>query len=132
MVLSCFSAWHCSIAMCHTNICVVPYMQHYMQLQVQQTHNHASCNMQLVNSCSHTILNAQLHCVNFANFALYFWYNYHLHFIVLCVQHLQCSLTSQGSYANANFAHAAKQTYLQMQNATVPLVLPPTLSFTIF
>ena len=78
------------------------------------------------------ILNARLHCVNFANFALYFLYYYCLHCIVLYVQHLQCLLIRQGCCANANFAHAAKQMYLQMQNATVPLLLPPTLSFTIF
>ena len=104
-------------------------MQCRMQLQVQQMHDCALCNMQLANFCSHTILNARLHCVNFANFALYFLYHYHLHCIVLHVQCFQCLLIRQGCCATENFAHAAKQTYFQMKNATVPLVLPPTLSF---
>ena len=110
----------------------MPYMQHCTQLQVQQMHDHALCNMQLANSHSHTILNALVHCVSFANFALYFLYHYHLHCIVLCMQHLHCLSIRQGCCTNANLAHAAKQTYLQMQNATFPLVLPPTLSFSIF
>ena len=102
LVLSCFGAQHCSIAMHHTNTYVVSYMQHCMQLQVLQIHNCALCNMQLKNSCSHTILNARLHCVNFANFALYFLYHYYLHCIVLHMQCLQRLLTRQGCCSNAN------------------------------
>ena len=95
----------------------------------------ASCNMKLSNSYSHWILNAQLHCENFANFALYFLYHYHLHCIVLCVQCLQCSLTRQRCCANANFAHAAKQMYFQMQkcnyspSASTYIVIHPFLSW---
>ena len=93
---------------------------------------HASYNMQLANLHSHTILNAQVHCVNFANFAFHFLYHYCLHRILLPMHHLYCSLTRQWFCATANFAHATKQTCLQMQNATIPLELPPTLSFSIF
>ena len=126
LVLSCFGACHYLMAMCCTSTCVVPYMQHCMQLLVQQVLNHASCNIKIVNLHSHTILNARVHCVNFENFTRYFLYHYCLHCIVLCMQHLHCLLIRQGCCANANFAHATKQTHLQMQNATIPLVLPPT------
>ena len=132
LVLSCFGAHCCLIAICHTNTYVVVYMQCRMQLQLQQMLDCASCNMLLTNLNSHTILIARLHCVNFENFALYFLYHYYLHCIILHVQHLHCSLTRQGCCTTANFAHVTKQTYLQMQNATFPLVLPPTLSFSIF
>ena len=87
LVWSCFGACHCLIAVCHTNTCVVPYMQCHIQLQVQQMLDHALCNMQLANLCSHTILKAIVHCANFANFAPYFLYHYCLHCIVLRVQH---------------------------------------------
>ena len=76
--------------------------------------------MQLANSCSHTILNARLHCVNFENFAPYFLYHYCLHYIVLHVQHLNCSLIRQGCCETANFDYTIKQMCLQMQNATIP------------
>ena len=97
--------------MYRTNICVVPYIQRRMQLQVQQMLNRASCNMQLANSCSHTILNARVNCVNFVNFTPYFLYHYSLHCIVLHALCLHCSLTRQGCCATANFAHATKQLF---------------------
>ena len=131
-VLSCFGACHRSITMHRTNKCVVLYMQHHTQLQVQQTLDCASCNMQLANSCSHTILNARVHYVNIVNFILYFLSHYCLHCIMLHVLHLHCSLTKQGCCTTANFAHATKQTCLKMQNATIPLVLLPTLLFFLF
>ena len=90
LVLHCFGACCHSIAMHHTNICVVPYMQCHMQLQVQHVLNHASCNIQLANSHSHMILNERMHCIIFANFVLYFLYHYCLHCIVLCLQYLNC------------------------------------------
>ena len=132
LVFSCFGACRRSIAMHRTITCVVPYMQRRTQLQVQHVLDHASCNMQLANSHSHTILNERMHCVIFANFVLYFLYHYCLHCIVLRMQHLHCSLTRQGCCATANFAHATKQTCLQMQNATIPPVIPPNLSFSVF
>ena len=79
--------------------------------------------MQLANLHSHMLLNARLHCAHFANFAPYILYHYCLHCIILHVQYFQCSLTKQGCCTNLIFAHAAKKTYFQMQNATVPLVL---------
>ena len=111
LVLSCFGARHCLIAMHCINTYIVTYIQCHMQLQVQQTHDCASCNMQLANSLSHMILNARLHCVNSANFSLYFLYHYYLHCIVLHVQHFQCLLARQGCCATASFAHETNQTY---------------------
>ena len=132
LVLHCFGACRHSIAICCTSKCVVPYKQHRTQLQVQQMLGHALYNMQLANSHSHTIFNARVHYVNFLSFALYFLYHYCLHCIVLHVLHLYCSLTRQGCCTTANFAHATKPTCLQMQNATIPPVIPLTLSFSIF
>ena len=45
LALTCFGACRHSIAMYCTNTCIVLYMQHNMQLQVQQMLNCASCNM---------------------------------------------------------------------------------------
>ena len=110
LVFNCFGACCCLIAMHHTNVCVVPYMQCCMQLQVQHVLDHALCNMQLVNSHSHMILNERMHCIIFVKFFLYFLYYYCLHCIVLCMQHLHCLLTRQGCCTTANLDHTTKQT----------------------
>ena len=90
LVFSCFGACCHSIAMHHTNTCVVPYMQHRMQLQVQHVLDHASCNMQLADLHSHTILNARMHCVNFVNFASVLFVP--LLFALYCVAHAAFAL----------------------------------------
>ena len=57
LVLSCFGACHCLIAMRRISTCVVLYMQCRMQLQVQQVHAimlHATCNLR-IHAFSHDI-----------------------------------------------------------------------------